>query len=144
MQAFEPSPVKAQSLLSPRKIRRKHERNETELSKVSWGALWGSLPDFQLREEAVQQILLPQKAQMNDPMTKPLKPSKECYSELEAADYLNISLTRLHSLLDEHIFNDKIPRPAGLVFCDVDLVLLEFWIRSQENPKVIRMPRRSI
>lgn len=81
---------------------------------------------------------------MNNRMTKPLKPSKEHYSELEAADHLNISLVRLHSLLDEHIFNDKVPRPPDLVFCDVDLVLLEFWIRSQENPKVIRMPRRRI
>jgi hypothetical protein len=76
-------------------------------------------------------------------MTKSLKPSKEFYSELEAADYLNISITRLHSLLDEYIFNDGTARPEDLSFCEADLVLLGFWMKSQENPKVIRMPRRN-
>jgi len=86
--------------------------------------------------------VLPQKAQMN-PMTKSLNPSKDYYTELETADYLNISLTRLHSLLDEHIFNDGTPRPDHLTFSDADLVLLEFWVKGEENPKVIRMPRRN-
>lgn len=76
-------------------------------------------------------------------MTNSLKPSKEYYSELETADYLNISLPRLYSLLDEHVFNDGTPRPDDLTFCDADLVLLEFWIKGAENPKVIRMPKRS-
>jgi hypothetical protein len=75
-------------------------------------------------------------------MTKSLKSLKECYSEPEAAEYLNISLQRLHLLLDKHIFNDGTPRPADLTFCDADLVLLGFWIKSEGNPKVIRMPRR--
>lgn len=78
-----------------------------------------------------------------NPMTKSLRPSKEYYSEVEAADYLDISLQRLYSLLDEHIFNDGSTRPADLSFCEADLVLLGFWMKSRENPKVIRMPRRN-
>jgi len=49
----------------------------------------------------------------------------------------------LHLLLDEHIFNDGTSRPADLTFCDADLVLLGFWIKGEENPRIIRMPRRS-
>jgi hypothetical protein len=75
-------------------------------------------------------------------MTRPLKPVKEYYTESEAAGYLNISLAELHSLLDKHIFNDGNVRPAGLSFCEADLVLLGFWNTGQDNPKVIRMPRR--
>lgn len=75
-------------------------------------------------------------------MTRPLKPVKEFYTESEAAGYLNISVFELHSLLDQHIFNDGNPRPEGLSFCEADLVLLGFWNDCQENPKVIRMPRR--
>ncbi len=76
-------------------------------------------------------------------MTKSLKPNNDLYSELEAAEYLNISIERLYSLLDEHIFNDGSRRPNDLTFCDADLVLLGFWLKSQDNPKVIRMPRRN-
>lgn len=76
-------------------------------------------------------------------MTKSLKPNKEFYSESEAAGYLKISIARLHSLLDEHIFNDGSARPGELTFCESDLILLGFWMMSQENPKVIRMPRRN-
>lgn len=75
-------------------------------------------------------------------MTRPLKPLKEFYTEGEAADELNISIPELHSLLDEHIFNDGSPRPDELSFCEADLVLLGFWSKSKQNPKVIRMPRR--
>jgi hypothetical protein len=48
----------------------------------------------------------------------------------------------LHSLLDEYIFNDGSPRPQDLTFCEADLVLLGFWSKTRENPKVLRMPRR--
>jgi hypothetical protein len=75
-------------------------------------------------------------------MTRPLKPAKEFYTESEAAGYLNISLAELHFLLDKHIFNEGHARPEGLSFCEADLVLLGFWNTSQDNPKVIRMPRR--
>lgn len=67
---------------------------------------------------------------------------KEFYTEAEAAGELNISVIELHSLLDEYIFNDGSPRPDQLSFCEADLVLLGFWSKSKENPKVIRMPRR--
>lgn len=75
-------------------------------------------------------------------MTRPLKPVKEFYTEPEAAGYLNLSLPELYSLLDEYIFNDGSPRPQDLTFCEADLVLLGFWSKTRENPKVLRMPRR--
>jgi hypothetical protein len=75
-------------------------------------------------------------------MTRTLKPANEFFTESEAAGYLNISLYELYSLLDEHIFNDGSPRPQDLTFCEADLVLLGFWSKTRENPKVIRMPRR--
>ncbi len=76
-------------------------------------------------------------------MTNTNKPLKEFYSEIEAAEALNISLTRLRVLLDEHIFNDGSERPTELQFRGSDLVLLRFWDRSTPNPKVVRMPRRA-
>ena len=75
-------------------------------------------------------------------MTRPFRPVKEFYSEAEAAGSLNISILELHALLDEHIFNDGNPRPSDISFSEADLVLLGFWSKSKENPKVIRMPRR--
>lgn len=67
---------------------------------------------------------------------------KEYYTELEAAQALNISLVRLRQLLDEHVFNDGQARPEQLSFRLSDIILLEFWDRSTPNPKVVRMPRR--
>lgn len=75
-------------------------------------------------------------------MTRPLKPAKEFYTEVEAAGYLNISILELHALLDQYIFNDGHARPSNLSFSDADLVLLGFWNHGKESPKVIRMPRR--
>ncbi|HEY2497950.1 MAG TPA: hypothetical protein VGK24_12845 [Candidatus Angelobacter sp.] len=75
-------------------------------------------------------------------MTRTLKPVKEFYTEPEAAGYLNISLPELHSILDEYIFNDGSPRPLELTFCEADLVLLGFWSKTRDNPKILRMPRR--
>ncbi len=71
------------------------------------------------------------------------KPLEELYSETEAAEALNISLTRLRMLLDEHVFNDGSSRPEELKFRNSDLVLLKFWDRSTPNPKVLRMPNRA-
>jgi hypothetical protein len=76
-------------------------------------------------------------------MTRTLKPRKEFYSESEAAGYLNVSIEFLYSLLDEHIFNDGSTRPKDLTFCESDLVLLGFWTKTADNPKVVRMPRRN-
>lgn len=64
------------------------------------------------------------------------------YSEAEAAQMLGISISRLHMLLDENVFNDGSKRPQDLKLLPSDLLLLEFWNRSTENPKVLRMPRR--
>lgn len=68
--------------------------------------------------------------------------NKEFYSEVEAAQALGITLTRLHQLLDENLFNDGLPRPENVTFRYTDLVILGFWHRSTPNPKVVRMPRR--
>lgn len=76
-------------------------------------------------------------------MTDTNKPLKEYYSETEAAEALNMSLSRLRILLDEHIFNDGTARPTALQFRSSDLVLLKFWDRSTPNPKVVRMPKRA-
>jgi len=67
---------------------------------------------------------------------------KELYTEQEAAAALEISLSRLHALLDANIFNEGTPRPASLTFRQADLVVLGFWNRSTPNPKIVRMPRR--
>ncbi len=75
-------------------------------------------------------------------MTRQFKPVKEFFTESEAAGYLNISLDELYSMLDEYIFNDGSRRPQDLTFCEADLVLLGFWSKNRDNPKVIRMPRR--
>lgn len=66
----------------------------------------------------------------------------EDYSEQEAAAILGISVSRLHQLLDENIFNDGSRRPCDLRLRSSDLILLEFWNRTTENPKIIRMPNR--
>ena len=68
---------------------------------------------------------------------------KQFYTESEAALMLGISVSRLHALLDEHIFNDGSERPDNLLLQSSDVVLLRFWNRSTPNPKIIRMPRRS-
>jgi len=70
------------------------------------------------------------------------KRHSDCYSEVEAAQALGISVARLHRLLDENIFNDGSARPPNLYLRSADLVLLEFWNRTTENPNVLRMPRR--
>lgn len=75
-------------------------------------------------------------------MTRPPKPAKEFYTEMEAARYLNISIVALYALLDEYIFNDGHARPSNLSFSDADLTLLAFWNSGKESAKVIPMPRR--
>ena len=69
---------------------------------------------------------------------------KDFYSETEAAEALEISLSHLHELLDEHIFNDGTTRPQQLSFRTVDLVVLSFWLRATPDPKVLRKPRRDL
>ena len=71
------------------------------------------------------------------------KPVQEYYTEAEAAEALEISVTRLRYLLDEHVFNDGTARPEEITITYSDLLLLGFWQRSTPNPKVVRMPRRN-
>lgn len=66
----------------------------------------------------------------------------EDYSEQEAAAILGISVSRLRQLLDENVFNDGSRRPSDLRLRSSDLILLEFWNRTTENSKIIRMPNR--
>lgn len=70
------------------------------------------------------------------------KPVQELYSEAEVAEMLGVSISRLHVLLDNNIFNNGSPRPPDLTFNSSDITLLSFWHRSTPNPKVVRMPRR--
>jgi hypothetical protein len=70
------------------------------------------------------------------------QPQVDSFSESEAASMLGISVDHLHRLLDEHIFNDGTVRPPNLTLRSADLVLLKFWDRGPEDPKILRMPRR--
>ena len=67
----------------------------------------------------------------------------EMYTEQEVADHLDISLSRLHELLDKHIFNDGSRRPQDLTFTNADVLLLNYWHRSQPAGKLVRMPKRA-
>lgn len=67
----------------------------------------------------------------------------EFFTEQEAADLLGITLERLHFLLDKNVFNDGSKRPNELELHRSDIVLVQFWDRSTENPKIVRMPRRA-
>ena len=70
-----------------------------------------------------------------------MRQDKEFYTEQEAADSLGISLQRLHSLLDQHVFHEGPERPPQLNFMATDLVLLSIWHRD-EPTNIVRMPRR--
>ncbi len=71
------------------------------------------------------------------------KVNRDLYSESQAAEALGISVSRLHMLLDEHVFNDGSMRPLQLSFSSSELLLLEFWQRTTPNPKIVRMPKRT-
>ena len=64
------------------------------------------------------------------------------YTQEEAAARLGITRERLCELLDRHFFNDGSIRPKELTLTNSELVLLQFWLDSEPNPKVLRMPRR--
>lgn len=71
-----------------------------------------------------------------------LSPTKEFFSEQEAAEKLGLSIPLLHIILDENIFNDGTSRPEGLQFTPSDLILLEFWHEIMPLPKLLHMPKR--
>ena len=66
------------------------------------------------------------------------------YTEAEAAAALGITVSRLHELLDKHIFTNGTLRPASIQFTSTDLLLLGYWCSDQRTPKheVITMPTR--
>lgn len=67
------------------------------------------------------------------------------HSEAEAAELLGITVSRLHQLLDEHIFNDGRNRPPAIELNSTDLVLLRYWHKNPDRPqdcRVLQMPRR--
>ena len=66
----------------------------------------------------------------------------ESISENEAAQWLGISIERLHRLLDEHVFNNGTPRPAEIHFTQSDLLLLSYWCDKRAGQKVVSMPSR--
>ena len=68
---------------------------------------------------------------------------KDTYSEHEAASTLGISVSRLHLLLDEHVFNDGGSRPRDIELTSSDLLLLQFWNRTTVSEKVVAMPKRA-
>jgi hypothetical protein len=70
------------------------------------------------------------------------QPLRKIYTEQEAAHALGISLPHLHSILDENVFNDGGPRPENVMLEPSDLILVEFWMQTNPNPKVVRMTRR--
>lgn len=80
---------------------------------------------------------------MNRNAKDSLTQDKEFYTEQEAAEWLGISLTRLHLLLDEYVFNDGMARPANIELTSSDLLLLEFWNKTLPLQKVVSMPKRN-
>ena len=72
-----------------------------------------------------------------------IRKDKETYSEQEAAEWLGISVSRLHLLLDENVFNDGGPRPKNIELTPSDLLLLQFWNRARASEKVVAMPKRA-
>lgn len=74
------------------------------------------------------------------------RPPQEIYSEAEAAAALGISITRLHQLLDKHLFGDNADRPDSLEFTSTDLLLLSYWNTARKSlaseHRVLQMPRR--
>jgi hypothetical protein len=71
------------------------------------------------------------------------KPTKQYYSESEAAHTLCISLDALYKLLDEHVFNDEHARPAVLEFTHAELLLLSVWAEPERGSNVVAMPSRN-
>lgn len=71
------------------------------------------------------------------------KPTKQYYSEIEAAHSLCISVEALHKVLDQHIFNAEHPRPAVLEYTHAELLLLSIWAEPERGRNVLAMPARN-
>jgi hypothetical protein len=80
------------------------------------------------------------------PMAKLKRSTKEVYSEAEAAAALEISIARLHELLDQYIFTNGNRRPGDIQFTASDLLLLSYWSNDSRRTvthQVITMPKRN-
>jgi len=80
------------------------------------------------------------------PMAKLKRSTKELYNEAEAAAALEISISRLHDLLDQYIFTNGNHRPAAIQFTASDLLLLSYWSNDSKRAVthgVITMPKRT-
>lgn len=74
-------------------------------------------------------------------MPNTMQQTKEFYTEQEAAETLDISIDRLHWILDTYVFHDGMHKPANLNFMVTDLAMLGIWHRT-EPTNLVRMPRR--
>jgi len=70
------------------------------------------------------------------------KPTKQYYSEAEAAHTLCISLESLHKIIEKHIFNEEPSRPEVLEFTHAELLLLSVWAEPERGRNVLAMPAR--
>ena len=78
-------------------------------------------------------------------MPNPKPSPQDSDSEAEAAAALGITVSRLHELLDKHVFTQGQKRPDSIEFTSSDLLLLNYW--NQDNKaagahEVIQMPKR--
>jgi hypothetical protein len=62
--------------------------------------------------------------------------AKQLYNEKEAAEALGISIFQLHSILDEHIFNQGTPRPQNVEFTSSDLLMISYWVETMAQQKL--------
>ena len=78
------------------------------------------------------------------PMSNLKRSPKDSFTEAEAAAALGVSVSRLHQLLDQHIFTDGARRPSSIEFSASDLLLLSYWNSSEDSPlaEIPRMPNR--
>jgi hypothetical protein len=70
------------------------------------------------------------------------KPTKQYYTEAEAAHALCISSESLRTILDKHIFNSEHPRPAVLEFTHAELLLISVWAEPERGRNILAMPAR--
>ena len=64
-------------------------------------------------------------------------PTKQSYNERQAAEALGISIEKLNAILDRHIFNDGGPRPANVEFAPSDLLIISYWVDTQEDAQPV-------
>jgi hypothetical protein len=65
--------------------------------------------------------------EQKDSMSTTFKPEKMNFTDYEVAEQLNISLDRLHALLDLNVFNDGGEKPEKINFRPQDLVMIGIW-----------------